>query len=84
MTSKVFGEFDGGVFTLVGDHDVPEDEKDFVWCWHLHDEVDVMRYGHELGEHRSSEDSMIGRAEVRDLECQVFCVEVLLCAKGDR
>jgi hypothetical protein len=36
---------------------------------HLHDEVGVMRYGHELGEHRSPEDGMVGGAEVRDLEC---------------
>jgi hypothetical protein len=26
---------------------------------HLHDEVGVMRYGHELGEHRSSEDGVV-------------------------
>jgi hypothetical protein len=28
-------------------------------CWHHHDEVGVMRYSHELGEHRSSEDGVV-------------------------
>jgi hypothetical protein len=28
----------------------------------------VMRYGHELGEHRSTEDGMVRGAEVRNLE----------------
>jgi hypothetical protein len=43
----------------------------------------VMRYGHELGQHRSTEDGMIAGAEVRDLERQVLRVEVLLCAESD-
>jgi hypothetical protein len=43
-----------------------------------------MRYGHELGEHRSPEDGVLRRAEVRDLERQIFRAEVILCAKGDR
>jgi hypothetical protein len=55
-----------------------------LWHWHLHDEVGVVGYGHELGEHRSSEDSVVRRAKVRDVECQVFCAEILLCAKGDQ
>jgi hypothetical protein len=53
-------------------------------CWHLHDEVGVMGYGHELSQHRSAKDGMVGGAEVRDLERQVLRTEVLLCAKGDR
>jgi hypothetical protein len=28
----------------------------------------VMRFGHELGQHRSAEDGVVGGAEVRDLE----------------
>jgi hypothetical protein len=43
-----------------------------------------MRYGHELGEHRPTEDGMVRGAEVRDLERQVLCAEVLLYAEGDR
>jgi hypothetical protein len=45
-----------------------------------------MRYGHELRLHRSTEDGMVGGAEVRDLErqVQVLCTEVLLCTEGDR
>jgi hypothetical protein len=42
-----------------------------------------MRYGHELGEHRSPEDGMVRGVEVRDLECQVLREEVLY-AEGDR
>jgi hypothetical protein len=44
----------------------------------------VMRDGHELGQHRSTEDGMVGGAEVRDLERQVLRAEVVLFAKGDR
>jgi hypothetical protein len=32
----------------------------------------VVGYGHELGEHGSSEYGVVLRAEVRDLECQLF------------
>jgi hypothetical protein len=46
-------------FAVVGDHDVPEDRENSIWSWHLHDEVCVMRYGHEHGEHRSSEDGVV-------------------------
>jgi hypothetical protein len=42
-----------------------------------------MRYGHELGQHRSAKDGVVGGAEVRDLEGQIFHTEVLLCAEGD-
>jgi hypothetical protein len=42
-----------------------------------------MRYDHELGEHRSPEDGVVGGAEVRDLEREVLCAEILLCAEGD-
>jgi hypothetical protein len=52
----------------VGDHDVSKDGKDSVWCRHLHGEVGVMRYGHDLGQHRSAEDGVIRGAEVRDLK----------------
>jgi hypothetical protein len=72
-----------GAFAVVGEHDVPEDGEDSVWHRHLHDEVGVMRYGHELGEHRSPEDGVVGGVEVRDLEHQVLCAEILLCAEGD-
>jgi hypothetical protein len=44
----------------------------------------VMRYGHEVGEHRSSEDGMVGGAKVHDLDRQVLRAKVLLCAEGDR
>jgi hypothetical protein len=44
----------------------------------------MMRYGHELGNHRSAEDGVVRGAEVRDLERQVLCAEVLHCAEGDR
>jgi hypothetical protein len=54
-----FGELNYGTFTIVGDHDVPEDGKDSIWRWHLHDEVGVVWYSHELGEHRSSEDGVV-------------------------
>jgi hypothetical protein len=70
-------------FAVVGDHDVPEDGKDSIWRRHLHDEVSVMWYSHELGEHRLSEDGVVGRAEVRDFEGQVLRSEVLR-AEGDR
>jgi phosphoglycerol transferase MdoB-like AlkP superfamily enzyme len=53
------GELDGSMFAVVGDHDVPENGENSVWHWHLHDEVGVMRYGHELGEHRSPEDGAV-------------------------
>jgi hypothetical protein len=43
-----------------------------------------MWYGHELSQHELTKDCMVGRAEVRDLECQVLSIEVLLCANGDR
>jgi hypothetical protein len=42
-----------------------------------------MRYGHELGQHWTAEDGMVGGAEVHDLEGQVLRVEVLLCTEGD-
>jgi hypothetical protein len=29
----------------------------------------MMRYGHELGQHRSGEDGVVGGAEVRSLKC---------------
>jgi hypothetical protein len=44
----------------------------------------MMRYSHELGEHRSAEDGMVRGAEVRDLKCLVLRAELLLCAEGDR
>jgi hypothetical protein len=80
----VFSELDSGALTVVGDHDVAEDGKNSVWCRHLHDKVSVMGYGHELGQHGSAKDGVIGGAEVRDLKRQVLRTEVLLCAKGDR
>jgi hypothetical protein len=46
-------------FVVVGDHDISGDRENSIWSWHLHDEVGVMRYGHELGEHRSPEDGMV-------------------------
>jgi hypothetical protein len=49
VVSGVFGELDGRALAVVGDHDVYEDGKDSVWRRHLHDEVCVMGYGHELG-----------------------------------
>jgi hypothetical protein len=50
LARRVFGEFDSGALAIVGDHDVTEDGKDSIWCWHLHDGVGVMWYGHELGQ----------------------------------
>jgi hypothetical protein len=29
----------------------------------------MMRYGHELGEHKSAKDGMVRGVEVRDLKC---------------
>jgi hypothetical protein len=71
------------LYAVIGDHNVPEDREDSVWHRHLHDEVGVMRYGHELGEHRLPKDGVIRGAELRDLERQVLRAKVLLCAKGD-
>jgi hypothetical protein len=67
LASGVFGELDGEVLAVVGDHDVTEDGKDSIWCRHLHDEVGVMGYGHEFGQHGSDKDGVVGGAEVRDL-----------------
>jgi hypothetical protein len=44
----------------------------------------VMRDGHELGQHRSTEDGIVGGAEVRDLAHQVLRAEVVLFAESDR
>jgi hypothetical protein len=44
----------------------------------------MMRYGHELGKHRSTDDGVVIGVEFNDLERQVLCAEVLLCAEGDR
>jgi hypothetical protein len=44
----------------------------------------VMGYGHELCQHRSAEDGVVGGADVCDLKRQVLRTEVLLCAEGDR
>jgi hypothetical protein len=52
-------ELDNGTFTILGEHDVSEDGKDSIWRWHLHDEIGVVGYGLEHGEHVSSEDSMV-------------------------
>jgi hypothetical protein len=79
---RELGGVDGVALAVVGDGDVTDDGKDHIWCRHLHDEVGVMRYGHELGQHRSTKDGVVG-AEVRDLERQVLCAEVLLCVEGD-
>jgi hypothetical protein len=43
-----------------------------------------MGYGHELSQHRSTKDGMVGGAEVHDLERQVLYTEVIFCAEGDR
>ena len=43
-----------------------------------------MWYCHELGKHRSSQDSMIGRLEVGYFEFDVLRPEVLFCTECDR
>jgi hypothetical protein len=84
FAGRNLGEVDGVTVAVVGDEDVAVDRKDLVWCWHLHNEVGVMGYSAELGQHGSTMDGMVGRAEVRDLECQIFRAEVALCDEGDR
>jgi hypothetical protein len=69
FASRIFGELDGGTFAVVGDHDVTKDGKDPVWRWHLHDEVGVVWYGHELDQHRLTKDGVVGGAKVCDLKC---------------
>jgi hypothetical protein len=46
--------------------------------------ISVMRYGHELGQHRSAEDDVVRGAELCNFKCYVLRAEVLLCSKGDR
>jgi hypothetical protein len=42
-----------------------------------------VKYGHELGQHRSAEDGVVGGAEVRNHKSQVLRMEVLMCVEGD-
>jgi hypothetical protein len=41
----------------------------------------VVWYGHELGQHTSTKDGMVGGAEVRDLERHVFSESFPLCQR---
>jgi hypothetical protein len=84
LACRYLGEVVGVALAVVGDEDITIDEKDSVRSWHLHDEVGVMWDGHELGQHRSTEDGMVGGVEICDLIRQVLRAEVVLFAESHR
>ena len=71
------------LIALEGLEEVSTQGKYSCIAWHLEEQVHIVWYCHELGQHRSSQYGVVGRFEVGYFKLDVLRPEVLFCTKCD-
>ena len=68
---------------MIGILKVPKDSDDTIRTWHLHLQVRLVSYGHELDKTRYAKHGMVSVLEVDDLEEEYLLVVVCHFTKRD-
>jgi hypothetical protein len=62
--------------------EVSPDGDDAMWPWHLKDQVGIIGDLHELGEWRSSQESIVRRLKIGDLKLSTLHAEIVPNPEG--